>query len=90
MTRCLLVTAGLPRNLWELAVKHSVYLHNMTYIYGLGGIPLTLTTGVIPDLSHIRISSCNAYTHVDSALRRKLEDKAWKGIYVGRSPDSPA
>jgi transposase InsO family protein len=90
MTLCLLVTAGLPRNFWELAFKHSVYLHNRTYRSGLDGIPLTVATGVIPDLSHIRIFGCNAYTHVDSALHRKLEDKAWKGIYVGRSHDSPA
>jgi transposase InsO family protein len=49
MTRCLLVTAGLPRNFWELAFKHSVYLHSMTYCSGPGGIPLTLATGNIPD-----------------------------------------
>jgi hypothetical protein len=27
---------------------------------------------------------------VDAALRRKLDDKAWEGIFVGNSPDSPA
>jgi hypothetical protein len=27
---------------------------------------------------------------VDSALRKKLDDKAWKGIYVGCIPDFPA
>jgi hypothetical protein len=62
----------------------------MTYKSCPRGIPLTLATIVIPDLSHTRIFGCNPYTHVDSALRRKLEDKAWKGIYAGRAPNSPA
>jgi hypothetical protein len=26
---------------------------------------------------------------VDAALRRKLDDKAWEGVFVGNSPDSP-
>jgi transposase InsO family protein len=44
MTRCLLFTAGLPQKYCELAFKHSVYLHNMTYKSRHGGIPLTLAT----------------------------------------------
>jgi hypothetical protein len=54
------------------------------------GIPLTLATHQTTDLSHVRIFGCSAHTNVDSALRKKLDDKAWKGIYVGCSPDSPA
>jgi hypothetical protein len=30
----------------------------------------------------------SAYTHLDSALRKKLDDEAWKGNYVGCSLDS--
>jgi hypothetical protein len=51
---------------------------------------LTLATNQTADLSYVRIFGCSAYTHVDSAMRKKLDDKAWKGIYVGCSPDSPA
>jgi hypothetical protein len=72
-----------------MAFTHAVFLHNRTYRYGVGGIPLTMATNQRADLSYVRIFGCSAYTHVDSALRKKLDDKAWKGIYVGCSLDSP-
>jgi transposase InsO family protein len=76
MTRCLLVTTSLPRKFWEFAFRHLLYLHKRILRYGPNDIPITLATGVVHDLSHARIFGCNAYTHVDSALRRKLNDKA--------------
>jgi hypothetical protein len=73
-----------------MAFTHAVFLHNRTYRYGVYGIPLALATNQTADLSYVRIFGCSPYTHVDSALRKKLDDKAWKGVYVGCSPDSPA
>jgi hypothetical protein len=49
-----------------------------------------LVTGEKPDLSNFRIFGCPAYVHIDSSLRTKLGDKAWKGIFVGYAFDSPA
>jgi hypothetical protein len=31
-----------------------------------------------------------AYVHVDKSQRRKLDDRAWKGVFVGYASESPA
>jgi hypothetical protein len=49
-----------------------------------------LVTGEKPDLSNLRIFGCPAYVHIDSSLRTKFGDKAWKGIFVGYAFDSPS
>jgi hypothetical protein len=90
MDMCLLSTAGLPRSYWEFGFRHAIFIHNRTYRTGVAGIPITLALDIIPDLSTTKIFGCKSYVHVDAALRRKLDDKAWEGIFVGNSPDSPA
>mmetsp|Transcript_12208 Transcript_12208/g.21920 ORF Transcript_12208/g.21920 Transcript_12208/m.21920 type:complete len:504 (-) Transcript_12208:653-2164(-) len=90
MARCLLSTAGLPRSYWEFGFKHAIFIHNRTYRTGVDGIPITLALDIVPDLSTTKIFGCKSYVHVDAALRRKLDDKAWEGVFVGNSPDSPA
>ena len=32
---------------------------------------------------------CPAYVHIDKSRRRKLDDRAWKGVFVGYAADSP-
>jgi hypothetical protein len=49
-----------------------------------------LALDIIPDLNTTKIFGCKSYVHVDASLRRKLDDKAWEGIFVGNSPDSHA
>jgi hypothetical protein len=41
-------------------------------------------------LISIRVFGCPAYVHVDKSQRRKLEDRAWKGVFVGYASESPA
>jgi hypothetical protein len=41
-------------------------------------------------LSSIRVFGCPAYAYVDKSQRRKLDDRAWKGIFVGYASYSPA
>ena len=42
-------------------------------------------TGRKPDLSHLKVFGCIAYVHVPDELRRKLDPKAEKCIFVGYS-----
>ncbi len=51
---------------------------------------MELVTNEKPDLSNMRIFGCPTYVHIDASLRKKLGNKAWKGIFVGYSFDSPA
>jgi hypothetical protein len=36
------------------------------------------------------VFGCSAYVHADKSQRRKLDDRAWKGVFVGYAPESPA
>jgi hypothetical protein len=38
----------------------------------------------------MRVFGCPAYIHVDKSQRRKLDDRAWKGVFVGYASESPA
>jgi hypothetical protein len=38
----------------------------------------------------MRVFGCPAYVHVDKSQRRKLDDRAWKGVFVGYAYESPA
>jgi hypothetical protein len=40
-------------------------------------------TGRRADLSFMRVFGCPAYVHVDKSQRRKLDDRVWKGVFVG-------
>jgi hypothetical protein len=57
---------------------------------GACGIPFTLATGRRADLSSMRVFGCPAYVRVDKLQRRKLDDHAWKGVFVGYASESPA
>jgi hypothetical protein len=38
----------------------------------------------------MRVFGCPAYVHVDKSQRRKLDDRAWKGVFVGCASESQA
>ena len=84
----MLHTAGLPMSYWEFAVLTACYLNNRTYHSGVDGIPVTLATGVTPDLSHLRIFGCPAYVHIPANQRKKMADTAFKGVLVGYPTDT--
>jgi hypothetical protein len=67
----------------------AVYARKRAFCEAAGGVPFELVTGRSVDLSHLRVFGCPAYVHVDKFRRRKFDDRAWKGIFVGYAPDSP-
>jgi hypothetical protein len=38
----------------------------------------------------MRVFGCLAYVHVDKSQRQKLDDRAWKGVFVGYASESPS
>jgi hypothetical protein len=87
--KSMLHTAGLDRYFWSLAINTAVYVRNRVFCEVAGGVPFELVTGRSLDLSHLRVFGCQACVHVDKSCRRKLDDRAWKGIFVDYAPDSP-
>jgi hypothetical protein len=85
-----LVFAELLNTFWGVAFLTMVYIHNRSWSSGSKGIPLTLVTGKRPDLGIMRVFGCPKYVHIDASRRKKLGDKAWKGIFVGYAFDFPS
>jgi hypothetical protein len=82
--------AARPKSCWALAMAAAVHLRNRVHSSGAGGIIFTLATGRQADLSSMRAFGCPAYVHVDKSQSRKLDDRAWKGVFVGYASESPA
>jgi hypothetical protein len=68
----------------------AVHVRNCVHSSGAGGVPFTLATGRRADLSSMWVFGCPAYVHVDKSQRRKLDHRAWKGVFVGYAFKSPA
>jgi len=82
--------ARLGKQYWGLAMAAAVYIRNRVWSAGAGGIPYQMVHGVAPDLGNLRVFGCPAYVHLDASRRMKMDDRAWRGIFVGYAPDSPA
>jgi hypothetical protein len=90
MAESMIRQAALSRLYRALAMAVAVHICNPVHSGGAGGIPFTLATGRRADLSFMRVFGCPAYVHVDRSQRRKLDDRVWKGVFVGYASESPA
>ena len=82
--RAMLFHAKLPLTFWAEAVNCASYLRNRSPTSALSGrTPYELWNDRIPSLSNIRVFGCVSYVHVPNELRKKLDPKARKCIFVG-------
>ena len=88
MAKAMLATAQLPDRYWEFAVMTAFYLANRLWSSALGSSPFTALTRSKPDLRMLRIWGCPCWVVIPPNQRRKLADKAWKGIFVGYPADT--
>jgi hypothetical protein len=82
--------AALPKAYWALAMADAVNVRNRGHSGRAGGVPFTLATSRRVDLSSMRVFGCPTYVHVDKSQPRKLDDRAWKGVFLGYVSESPA
>jgi len=82
--RAILITAKLPAQFWGEAVHTACYLKNLTP-REVSRSPQELWTGRVPDLSHLRTFGCIAYVYMPTEKRGKLDQTAFKGVFVGYS-----
>lgn len=65
VARSMLKVANLPYSFWTEAIATICYLQNLSFTKALKNTtPHCLWTGTRPDLSHLRIFGCLAYTHI--------------------------
>lgn len=52
--------------------------------------PQEAWNGYKPNVSHLKIFGCIGYAHVPEQKRRKPDDRAEKGIFIGYEPHTKA
>ena len=86
MARTILIDAALPPEFWTFAVRYAVYTQNLLPTRAINWkTPYELWTGEKPDVRHLRIFGCTAYSHINPSVRTSLDPTAEAGIFLGYS-----
>ena len=88
MARCLLIESDLPQELWPYAVLASAFVRNRCYVERLSQTPYFALTGKKPDMS--KMHKFGTVCYAPEQIRRKLDPKSKRGIFVGYDKESPA
>jgi hypothetical protein len=81
--------ADMEKDLWPLSWRHGVFIYNRMPHSGLDWkSPFEMFYGKCPDLTNVRIFGSSGTSHIDKTLRKKNEQHAWSGIYVGNAEDA--
>ena len=84
MARCMLREKKLTNNYWAEAVSTTVYVLNRSPTSSLQDkIPQEEWDGNKVNVSHFRIFGSVAFSHVPEKIRKKLDDRSEKCIFVG-------
>lgn len=81
--RAMIVESGLPKSFWAEAINTAVYTRNRLPTKATSTTPHERWFGHKPNISHIRVFGCAAYSHVPEQLRSKLDSKAENMVLVG-------
>ena len=91
MVRCMLKFKQLPKQFWVEVVATIVYILNRCPKRSAPDkTPKETWSGRKPAIQHFRVFGCIAYAHVPDQLRKKLDNKGKKCIFIGYSTDSKA
>jgi len=84
--RYMLDDAGLSKMYCAFALLVPVYLKNRTPMQSVvGKTQYEVWHGRKPFLKHLRVFGCLAFVHIPKEKRKKLDDRATPGIFVGYS-----
>ena len=81
--RALLHNAALPLKYWPYALLWWALIWNMTYHRSIDHVPYYILTGVIPNLSRLRVFGSKVYARKPGGKRKKLRDNYNEGVFVG-------
>ncbi|PRQ16261.1 putative RNA-directed DNA polymerase [Rosa chinensis] len=88
MTRTLLLTSGVPHNLWVEAVLTSVYLINLlpTPVFDWA-TPYSCLYGRSPPYSSLRVFGCSCFPYLGPYVSDKLSSRSIECVFLGYSPN---
>ena len=73
-----------PKRFWPEVLSTAVYLRNQSSTRAVEGqTPFEAWYGYKPDISHLRVFGCLAYSHIEKDERSKLDSKSRKCILLG-------
>ena len=82
--RSMIADSKLPHRFWAEALSTAAYLINRSPTRALDNMtPFEAWYGKKPNVDHLRVFVCSAYTHVPKDERKKLDPKAKKCIFLG-------
>lgn len=83
--RSMLIGSGVDKQFWCEAVETAAHLVNRSPATAVteGKTPFELWEGRKPNVSGMRVWGSPAYCHIPKEYRKKLDSKAWKGIFLG-------
>eukprot|EP00253_Pinus_taeda_P024252 PITA_24252 len=89
MARSMLKAKHLPNDYWAEAVNCAVYILNRcpTKVV-MNRVPEEAWSGRKQGVTHMRVFGCVAYAHIPNQLRRKLDSKGDKCIFIGYNEES--
>ena len=91
MARSMLAAKHLLDEYWGEAVATVVYIMNLCLTKSVKNkVPQEAWTCMNHSVSQLKFFGCVAYAHVPNELRKKLEKKGHKCIFVGYSEDTKA
>jgi hypothetical protein len=67
----------------------ATYISSCVWSGGADGVTYQLVACLPLDLDRLRMYGCPCFMYIDKQLRRKHNDRAWKGVFVGYALDSP-
>lgn len=86
LVRSMLKSAQLPKKFWAEAVAAAAYVKNRVWHTSTNNrVPLTIWSGKIPSVRHLKAYGSLAYAHLTRQGQRKLDDRAIPCILVGYS-----
>lgn len=83
----MLYHSNLPKKFWAEAIATAAYLRNRTTTSANDELltPFEKWYGYKPNISHLKVFGCTAYSHIPPAERKKLDQKAKRMVFVGYS-----
>lgn len=84
-TRSMLTDSGVDKRFWGQAIQTAAFLSNRSPSNAIASnvTPFELWEGEKPNVSKLRAFGCPVYVHVPKESWKKLDAKAWKGVFLG-------
>ena len=89
MAHNMLAAKHLPNEYWGEAITTATYIMNRCPTKSVKNkVPQEAQMGMNHSVSHLKFFGCVAYAHMPDELRKKLDKKGQKCIFVGYSKDT--